>query len=278
MIGISKLKAKYKSYESRRQLLAQHDIFLADDRIVTYLPQVLGKVFYKGGSKRPIPVNIAGQPARGDDGKRLKKTPEQKRKEDEKGADGRGPAAPTSIAKEIEKSLASTLVHLAPSVSTAVKVGRAAFTAEQCSENIKIVVDVMMQKIITKGWRNVRAIHIKGPETVAFPIWLANELWVDDEDVLEEKIKFGKTDEEKRANRQNKKLLSAAAAATAPDVDEANAAKRKADQTSKPEADKHVKKKRRPEDKQLASELADKKQRLKKQKVAAMAEVGGSIV
>ncbi|EGP90681.1 uncharacterized protein MYCGRDRAFT_103105, partial [Zymoseptoria tritici IPO323] len=57
VIGMEKLKAKYKSYESKRQLFGEYDVFLADDRIITYLPGVLGKVFYKGGSKRPIPVS-----------------------------------------------------------------------------------------------------------------------------------------------------------------------------------------------------------------------------
>ncbi|KAB8337291.1 hypothetical protein FH972_021592 [Carpinus fangiana] len=275
VIGISKLKAKYKSYESRRQLFAEHDIFLADDRIVTHLPKVLGKVFYKGGSKRPVPVNIAGQPPRGDDGKKIKKTPEQKRKVEEKGSDGRGAATPADMAKEILKSLASTLVHLSPSVSTAVKVGRAAFTAEQCSENIKVVVNAMTEKFITKGWRNVRGIHIKGPETVAFPIWLSEELWVDEEDVLEEKHKFGKTEEERLAKKKSKKLLSGAAGAA---VENGNASKRKADDTAKPETDKHIKKKRKPEDVKVAGELAEKKQRLKKQKAAAMAAVGGSVL
>ena len=66
IIGIKKLKERYKSYESRRQLLAEHDVFLADDRAITLLPKILGKVFYSSTTKRPIPVDLtpprAGKP------------------------------------------------------------------------------------------------------------------------------------------------------------------------------------------------------------------------
>ena len=36
------------------------------------------------------------------------------------------------------------------------------------------------------GWKNVRAVHVKGPNTMALPIWLADELWVDEGMVLED--------------------------------------------------------------------------------------------
>lgn len=49
-----------------------------------------------------------------------------------------------------------------------------------------MVVSGMVDKFITKKWRNLRAIHIKGPNTMALPVWLAEELWVDEADVLEE--------------------------------------------------------------------------------------------
>ena len=36
------------------------------------------------------------------------------------------------------------------------------------------------------SWRNIRAVHIKGPNTMALPIWLADELWTDEAMILEE--------------------------------------------------------------------------------------------
>jgi ribosome biogenesis protein UTP30 len=47
VIPTSKLKTHYKSYESRRQLLAMYDIFLCDNRIYYRLPKLLGKEFYR---------------------------------------------------------------------------------------------------------------------------------------------------------------------------------------------------------------------------------------
>jgi Ribosomal protein L1 len=180
IIGFSKLKARYQSFESRRQLLAEHDVFLADDRIIMRLVTTLGKVFYKS-SKRPIPVRIAE--VEKVDGKRVKKDPKKKPAKDEKDA---SVASPLVVAKEIEKALNSAPVHLAPSTTTAVRVGVSNFTSQQLQENIEAVLKGMTEKFVTKGWRNIKAVHVKGPNTMAMPIWLASELWVEETDVLED--------------------------------------------------------------------------------------------
>ncbi|KAK2758375.1 hypothetical protein FQN54_004225 [Arachnomyces sp. PD_36] len=179
VIGYSKLKTKYKSFESRRQLLSEHDVFLADDRIIMRLVETLGKVFYKS-SKRPIPIRIAE--IEKVNGKRVKNDGKKKAPQDEKYA---AVASPAIVAKEIEKTLNCAAVHLAPSTTSAVRVGSSNFTKEQLVENVEAVVQGMAEKYVTKGWRNIKAVHIKGANTMAMPIWLANELWVDDEDVRE---------------------------------------------------------------------------------------------
>ncbi|OQE23070.1 hypothetical protein PENSTE_c009G10423 [Penicillium steckii] len=204
VIGFSKLKARYQSFESRRQLLAEHDVFLADDRIITRLVPTLGKIFYKS-SKRPIPIRIAK--IEKEDGKRVKKDPKRKVAKEDKSA---AFAAPLIVAKEIERTLQSTPVHLAPATTVAVRVGSSKFTADQLSENIAAVVKGMTEKFVAKGWRNIKAIHVKGANTTALPIWLANELWVEDADVveaetaaIEDAAKAGK----KRKSTGDEKLL-----------------------------------------------------------------------
>ncbi|RKP06446.1 ribosomal protein L1/ribosomal biogenesis protein [Thamnocephalis sphaerospora] len=57
VIGLSKLRTKYKQYEAKRQLCANYDLFLADDRIIPLLPRVLGKKFFDK-KKQPIPVDL----------------------------------------------------------------------------------------------------------------------------------------------------------------------------------------------------------------------------
>ncbi|QIX00879.1 hypothetical protein AMS68_006396 [Peltaster fructicola] len=184
VIGLEKLKAKYNSYESKRQLMGEYDVFLADDRIITYLPGVLGKIFYKCSAKRPIPVSLEGRRQTVDEqGNKRRKLSEGGTKVT------KTEAKPTDVAAEIEKALASALVHLAPSTSTAVKVGSASMTAEQIQDNVEVVVDKLVETYVPQKWQNVRAIHIKGPNTIALPIWQTDELWTDEkEDVRAEAL------------------------------------------------------------------------------------------
>ncbi|KAJ5709525.1 hypothetical protein N7493_009816 [Penicillium malachiteum] len=202
VIGFSKLKARYQSFESRRQLLAEHDVFLADDRIITRLVPTLGKVFYKS-SKRPIPIRIAE--IEKVDGKRVKKDAKQKPAKEDKSA---AFATPLIVAKEIERTLSCAAVHLAPSTTAAIRVGSSKFTAEQLSENIAAVVQGMTDKFISKGWRNIKALHVKGANTMAMPIWLASELWVEDADVVEQietpAIEGGKNNKKRKSLGEEK--------------------------------------------------------------------------
>ncbi|KAJ5105055.1 hypothetical protein NUU61_002402 [Penicillium alfredii] len=179
VIGFSKLKARYQSFESRRQLFAEHDVFLADDRIITRLVPTLGKIFYKS-SKRPIPIRIAE--IEKVEGKRVKKDPKKKPTKEDKSASF---AAPLIVAKEIERTLHCAPVQLAPATTAAIRVGSSKFTPEQLSDNVAAVVQGLTDKFVTKGWRNIKAFHVKGANTMAMPIWLASELWVDDADVVE---------------------------------------------------------------------------------------------
>ncbi|ETI20094.1 hypothetical protein G647_08128 [Cladophialophora carrionii CBS 160.54] len=173
IIGFTKLKARYKTFEQLRELLSEHDIFLADDRIITRLPQTLGKVFYKGTSKRPIPIVI---------------TDSRKDKKESKAPKDDGVAAnpsPQALVREIEKALDSVPVSVRPGTLVAVRVGLAAFKPEQLAENITAVVGRLIEKHVVKGWKNVRGIHIKGQSSLAVPLWLAEDLWTETEDIIE---------------------------------------------------------------------------------------------
>lgn len=272
VIGLQKLKAKYKPFEARRQLAAEHDIFLADSRIVTHLPGILGKTFFKGNNKRPIPVNIAGPSERTADGKRIKQVPGAVR-HSTKSEIGKGASTPAQIAKEVEKALSCAVVHISTSATTSVKVARAAFTPEHCVENIEAVMQAMTDKLVPQGWRNIRAIHIKGPNTMAFPIWLASELWVEERDVLDQRKVQGKKPKKNLPSKRSN-LLQNAPDGAHPAVTRERVDKRKADETSKPDAAKHAKKKRKAGiENDGDADVAATKQLLQDQKLAAMAEV-----
>ena len=228
---------------------------------------MLGKVFFKGGSKRPIPIDIAGPRARGEDGKRLKAAPQSVRRAPPD-AIGQGAASPAVIAKEIECCLSAALIHLSPGVSTALKVARGDFSPEMCFENIQAVLQLMTERLIPKGWSNIRAIHIKGPTTASFPIWLASQLWVDDEDVLEKKKIQGK--------KRSRDSLQRSGDDNAVSSDASG--KRKAGSRDAADANQpRLKKKKSEAEMKSAQEKEGRKQFLKSQKSEAMSELSGTL-
>jgi ribosome biogenesis protein UTP30 len=254
IIGYSKLKAKYHSFESRRQLLAEHDIFLADDRIITRLVATLGKIFYKDTAKRPIPIRISKVDKV--DGKRVKPTNNNNKKGSQEGSSNTV-ASPSTVAKEIQSAINAVPVTLKPGTSAAVRVGRTSFTPQQLSDNITTVASAIIDRYVARGWRNVKAIHIKSPTSAALPIWLADDLWVADGDVMkdEDAVEQSKVkEEEKSAKKANKK-------------------KRKAQEDdSKHGSDQQQKKKSKTEEEEAEAKLlnAARKARLEQQKARAL--------
>jgi ribosome biogenesis protein UTP30 len=248
---IEKIGKKWTQYEAQRKLLAEHDIFLADDRIIVSLPKLLGKTFYKTTTKRPIPVDISA-PAQRVDGKRQAK---------EKGKKAnRGAAEPAHIAAQIEKALSCALVHLSPSTNTSIKVGYASWSPEKLAENIEAVTKELVERFVPKKWRGVRSLHIKGPETAALPIWLAEELWVDEGDVLDDEA--AKVIKEKYAN-VGRKRKSKALEGVADEAEEVVKDGKKAKKQKLLESN----------DDKLDAEIAARKATLKKQKEDAAKDV-----
>ena len=46
VIGLTKLRKRYRTFEARRQLCASYDMFIADSRIMEMLAKSLGKTFF----------------------------------------------------------------------------------------------------------------------------------------------------------------------------------------------------------------------------------------
>ena len=57
VMGITKLKQKYATFEQKRLLLKSHDLFLCDSRIVEFMPKLLGKHFF-AKKKHPIVIDF----------------------------------------------------------------------------------------------------------------------------------------------------------------------------------------------------------------------------
>ncbi|KMS94255.1 hypothetical protein BVRB_023250, partial [Beta vulgaris subsp. vulgaris] len=60
VIGFSKLKQKFSQYKDKRELVSSYDLFVADDRVLPILPNILGKAFFSR-KKQPVPVRISNE-------------------------------------------------------------------------------------------------------------------------------------------------------------------------------------------------------------------------
>ncbi|KAI1175390.1 ribosomal protein L1p/L10e family-domain-containing protein [Nemania sp. FL0916] len=239
VIDFGKLKKKYASYESQRALYAEHDIFLGDTRIINRLPGLLGKTFYKSQKKRPIPVEIQARIPKSA-GKRVKPA---------KGEVNSCTAV--QLSGEIQRAIAAALVNLSPSTNHAVKIGYASWKAEELAANADKIVSVMVNKLIPGG----------RPETVALPIYMTDELWVDKEkDVVDDDSEKAKALLEGEKANIGKKRKSLEGTAEEP---EPAPKKSKKSKTAKPT------KEAESNDDKLDKEIADRKAALKKQKKTA---------
>ncbi|KAF9958458.1 hypothetical protein BGZ65_001434 [Modicella reniformis] len=135
VIGISKLRASFKPYDAKRQLCASYGMFLADARVVTVLPKLIGKTFFLK-KKQPIPVDMT----KGD------------------------------LKKEIARAIGSTYMHLTPGTCTAVKIGLTTQSAAEITANIETAIPYIIEKIPRK-WKNIQAINLKTNTSIALPIY-----------------------------------------------------------------------------------------------------------
>ncbi|KAA8893521.1 ribosomal protein L1p/L10e family-domain-containing protein [Sphaerosporella brunnea] len=191
VVGIGKLEKKFKSFESRRQLMGSHEIFIADQRVIPKLPTVLGTTFLRRTAKIPLPIALDSS------------------------------ETPAGFKAKVEKTIRSTYVHLSPAASTNIRVGLSSMTPEQVVDNVAQVMDTMTLKALPGGWRNVRSLFIKSPNSASLPIYMAAELY-GDEDVL-------KPEEE-----QQRLLAMAEKAAERKERKQAKNAKRKGLSETKP--------------------------------------------
>lgn len=57
VLTLTELKTVYRTFEKRRELYSEYDLFLVDDALLSSMPNVLGKTFYMN-EKTKFPVNI----------------------------------------------------------------------------------------------------------------------------------------------------------------------------------------------------------------------------
>jgi hypothetical protein len=137
VLGLQKLRTDYHTFGQKRELLAQYDLFFADDRIAPMLPKALGKAFYSR-KRQPIPVRTS------------------------KG----------NIANALRKARDSTHLFLGTGDCCMVKIANTGMTEEQIVANIVAGMRDIAKKLPRK-WKSVQSIHLKTHDSVALPMYNA---------------------------------------------------------------------------------------------------------
>lgn len=141
IIDLSQLRSEYKTFQAKRQLSVEYDLFLADDRIVCMLPKTLGKGFYMGANKRPLPIRFAVAETH--------KTLKQK----------------------VDKALQCTYLYLS-GASTVLKIGDVDMDEKLLRENALACIVGAVEHIPLK-WKGVQALFIKSEKSASLPIYQA---------------------------------------------------------------------------------------------------------
>ncbi|KAF4617450.1 hypothetical protein D9613_005717 [Agrocybe pediades] len=135
VVGLEKLKGKFKPYEARRMLLKENGMFLADERVIPLLPKLLGSKWFEA-KKQPIPVNLLRKDLKG----------------------------------ELERAISSTYMNQNQGTCTSIKVGKMSQKPSQIVDNIKTALPAIA-KAIKGEWSNIQSLNIKTNSSVSLPIW-----------------------------------------------------------------------------------------------------------
>lgn len=135
VLGIEKLRKRYKTFEARRELLQMYDHFLVDNRVAPMVPRLLGNAFLK--SKRtPLTVNMQ-----------------------------------QDVVASIKRTLSSTAFTPRQGTSTSVRIAKADFSEDQVYDNLIAVVDNIVKKL-PSGWSAIQSLNIKTNKSPALPVYV----------------------------------------------------------------------------------------------------------
>ncbi|KIO27043.1 hypothetical protein M407DRAFT_195338 [Tulasnella calospora MUT 4182] len=140
VVGVSKLKGKFRGFEERRQLLAAHGLFLVDDRVAALMPKLLGSMWFKT-KKQPLPANMGAK----------------------------------DLKSHLERAINNTLMNENKGHTVTVKVGHTLQSPKHILDNILVALPVIA-KHIDGGWNNVQNVYLTAPGAsgkpgVSLPLW-----------------------------------------------------------------------------------------------------------
>lgn len=171
VVGTEKLRGKFKPYEARRQLFAAHDIFVVDEQIVEEMPFCLGKSFYKNGAvKLPLPITVLHK-------KEEKQTLIKSKAEVVIETEDIDVAATQASLANV---LTSTWYLKSRSNHTSVRIATTLFSPKEIAANVYALLDQFANEL-PSGFDGVRSVYLKTSKSPALPIYLADNLYTQDD-------------------------------------------------------------------------------------------------
>lgn len=147
IITVKELKGKYQTFESKRKLLSEYDLFLTDSSIANMIPKLLGKTFF-GSSKFPLTISLT------DNNKKL---------------------SIDKFVKNFEKSLYSISYMLPMGINMSIRLGMLGQNKKYLNENIKCIIK-FLQKF------PIRLIQLKLKNSPSLPIFITDKVY-DENDI-----------------------------------------------------------------------------------------------
>ncbi len=135
VLGIDKLRRKYKPFEMRRKLAGSYDLFLCDAAIQPQLISVLGKSFFHK-NKFPLAIDMT-----------------------------------KDLSAQLSAAQNSTLLRQSAGTTWVIKIGNTGWDARHLAENAVTAVNNAVAKGVAGKWTNIRAIHIKSDTSISLPVY-----------------------------------------------------------------------------------------------------------
>jgi ribosome biogenesis protein UTP30 len=137
VVGLDKLRNKHKTFEAKRLLMKESELFLVDDRVMTEVGKALGKQF-REAKKQPVTVSLVRKDLKG----------------------------------ELERAVASTYLTINTGTSLSIKIGTTALhSPTELYDNLIALLPQLAVRLPHGGFENVQSLHIKTSTSVSLPIY-----------------------------------------------------------------------------------------------------------
>lgn len=180
ILTLTQLKTIYHTFEKRRELYSEYDLFLVDEAILSSMPNVLGKTFYMN-EKAKFPINI-----------RVASTKNQNQ------------LSLVTLNNQLNKVLSSTAYLPPVGNSVLIKIGsfNKLFSETDLLENLHNVLKTFDESLLL-------TIGIKTTESPVVPLYYTDKIY-SDSDVLENAPEEDGEEEEETEDFYTKALLELA--------------------------------------------------------------------